>query len=81
MERSGGQGDTEKAVDAGSMQHLNGRGAPRLLEHCAVLDRVTGGEGPSARARLELELGDDLATFLIGALSRPARGRPVSAVA
>jgi hypothetical protein len=63
------------------MQHLNGRGAPRLLEHCAVLDRVTGGEGPSARARLELELGDDLATFLIGALASPGRGRPVSAVA
>jgi hypothetical protein len=63
------------------MQHLNGRGAPRLLEHCAALERVTGGEGPSARARLELELGDDLANLLIGALAGPGRGRPVAAVA
>jgi hypothetical protein len=57
------------------MQHLAGRGAPRLLEHCAVLERVTGGERPSARARLERELGCDLAELLVGALARPGRGR------
>jgi hypothetical protein len=63
------------------MQHLDGRGAPRLLEHCAALARVTGGERPSARARLELELGGDLADLLIGALAGPGRGPKVPAVA
>jgi hypothetical protein len=67
-------------VDAASI-HLYGRGAPRLLEHCAALDRMTGGERPSARARLELELGGDLAELLIVALARPDRGRPLVAVA
>jgi hypothetical protein len=63
------------------MQHLDGRGAPRLLEHCAALERVTGGEQLSARARLELELGGDLADLLIGALAGPGRGRPVAVLA
>jgi hypothetical protein len=67
-------------VDAASTQHLDGRGAPRLLEHCAALERVTGGERPSARARLELELGDDLAELLVGALAAPSRARRLAAV-
>ena len=33
------------------MQHLSGRGAPRLLEHCAVLERVTSGERPSGEKK------------------------------
>jgi hypothetical protein len=68
-------------VDAASIQHLNGRGAPRLLEHCAALERVTSAERPSARARLELELGGALAELLVGALAGPDRCRPVAAVA
>jgi hypothetical protein len=68
-------------VNAASIQHLKSRGAPRLLEHCAALDRVTGGERPSARARLDLELGGDLAELLVGALARSGRARPVAAVA
>jgi hypothetical protein len=67
-------------VDAASMQYLSARGAPRLLEHCAVLERVTSGERPSARARLDLELGGDLAELLVGALASPGRSRPVAAV-
>jgi hypothetical protein len=46
-----------------------GRGAPRLLEHCAALARITGSEGPSARIRLEHALGCELADFLVGALA------------
>jgi len=81
MERSSVPGDTERAVDAVPIQHLHGRGAPRLLEHCAALERVTSDERPSARARLELELGGDLAELLVGALVGPGRGRAVAAVA
>lgn len=66
-------------MDAASIQHLDGRGAPRLLEHCAALDRVTGSERPSARARLELELGGDLAELLVGALAAPGPARPLAA--
>jgi hypothetical protein len=68
-------------VYAASTQDLHSRGAPRLLEHCAALERVTGGEGPSARARLELELGGDLAELLVGALAAPGRRRRLAAVA
>lgn len=46
------------------------RGAPRLLEDFAALERLTGGEGPSGRLRLELEVGWELAELLVGALSR-----------
>jgi hypothetical protein len=52
-----------------------------LLEHCAALERVTSGERPSAQARLELELGGDLAELLVGALVGPGRGQAVAAVA
>ena len=65
-------------MDAAPAQHLHGRGAPRLLEPCAVLERVTRGERPSARARLELELGGELAGLLVAALAgaSPSRRAP-----
>ena len=68
-------------MDAAPIQHLHGRGAPRLLEHCAALQRVTSGERPSARARLELELGGELTELLVGALAGPGRSRAAAAVA
>jgi hypothetical protein len=49
------------------------RGAPRLLEHCAAMERVTAVASPSANARLELELGGHLARLLCRALA-PAHG-------
>jgi hypothetical protein len=54
---------------------LHGRGAPRLLRHFAVFDRLAEDrEGSSGRLRLERELGSDLAAFLVGALARPGGG-------
>jgi hypothetical protein len=58
-------------MDAAPGHEFHGRGAPRLLRHFALLDRLTGDEGPSGRLRLEHELGCDLADFLVGALARP----------
>lgn len=50
---------------------LHGRGVPRLLRDFDALERLTGeADGPSGRARLERELGCDLAELLIGALVR-----------
>jgi hypothetical protein len=48
------------------------RGAPRLLADFAALERMTDGEGPSGRLRLELEVGCELADFLVSALARRA---------
>jgi hypothetical protein len=48
------------------------RGAPRLLADFEALDRITEGDGPSGRDRLEREVGCELADFLIGALARSA---------
>jgi hypothetical protein len=50
---------------------LNERGAPRLLDHCAAFDRMTGPAGRSARARLDVVLGGELASRLCRALTRP----------
>jgi len=44
------------------------RGAPRLLEHCAAVERLVRAEGGTARARLEEELGGHLAGLLCRAL-------------
>jgi hypothetical protein len=63
-------------MDAASSQEIQGRGAPRLLEHCAALDRVTGSERPTARVRLERELGYELADLLVGALAYRRSPRP-----
>jgi hypothetical protein len=67
-------------MDAASSQQLEGRGAPRLLEHCAVLARITAPDAPSARARLERELGCELTELLVGALARPRALRPALAL-
>ena len=64
--------DMEAAVPG----HAGGaRGAPRLLEHCAVVERLVGAESDTARSRLEDELGGHLAGLLCRALvqRRPSR--------
>jgi hypothetical protein len=48
-------------------------GAPRLLEHCAALERMIGSEGCTARARLESVLGGELTTLLCRALTSAPR--------
>lgn len=53
------------------------RGAPRLLEHCAAFARLTAGETSTAQARLEHELGGELAALLVGALAGGTR-RPLA---
>jgi hypothetical protein len=52
---------------------FSSRGAPRLLEHCAALDRTTQLERGSAWIRLETELGGELARLLRGALADQGR--------
>jgi hypothetical protein len=64
----------DKGMDAASPSPGGpARGAPRLLAHCAVLDRIAGDRALDARARVELELGGDLARLLVRALA-PRRG-------
>ena len=63
-------------MEAAAPGHAGGaRGAPRLLEHCAVVERLVQAETESARARLEDELGGQLAGLLCRALvqRRPSR--------
>ena len=55
-----------------AIQRIQGGGAPRLLADFAALERITEGEGPSGRHRLELEIGCDLADFLVSALASSA---------
>ena len=62
-------------MDAASSQQLRRRGAPRLLDDCAALERLAATERPSARARLEGELGHELAALLVGALTAVAERR------
>ncbi|HYY33350.1 MAG TPA: hypothetical protein VE693_07155 [Gaiellaceae bacterium] len=54
---------------AGGRRPVPGRGAPRLLEHCAALERLLGPEERSARARLETLVGTELASLLCRALT------------
>jgi hypothetical protein len=51
------------------------RGAPRLLAHFDVVERLVQAEGGTARVRLEGELGGHLAGLLCRALvqRRPSR--------
>jgi hypothetical protein len=63
-------------MDAASSHRIRGRGAPRLLEHCAAVARITASEGPSARDRLERELGCELTDLLVGALVSSRGTRP-----
>jgi hypothetical protein len=57
-----------------SAAHDSRTGAPggmsRLLDHCEAIGRVTNAGPASARARLENELGSELARRLVGALVR-----------
>ena len=55
------------------IHRLQERGAPRLLADFAALERITRGDGPSGRHRLELEVGCELADFLVSALARSGR--------
>ena len=67
-------------MDAAAAHDLHGRGVLRLLRHFAALERLTAdSDGPSGRARLEREVGCDLADLLVIALARPpAGGAPLS---
>jgi hypothetical protein len=56
------------------------RGGPRLLSHCAALGRLVELEGGSAWARLERELGRDLAQLLLVGLLAGGWGRTGSLV-
>ncbi|HYY74896.1 MAG TPA: hypothetical protein VE644_01080 [Gaiellaceae bacterium] len=62
-------------MDAASSQQLRRRGASRLLGDCAALERLAASDRPSARARLESELGHELAALLVGALAAVADRR------
>jgi hypothetical protein len=57
-------------MDGPPIPRLQRRGASRLLADFATLERITEGDGPSGRLRLELEVGWELADFLVGALAR-----------
>ncbi|HET6696085.1 MAG TPA: hypothetical protein VFG85_06240 [Gaiellaceae bacterium] len=59
-------------MDGLPIPRLQSRGAPRLLADFAALERITEGDGPSGRHRLELEVGCELADFLVSALARSA---------
>jgi hypothetical protein len=59
-------------MDGPPIPRLQSRGASRLLADFAVLERITEGDGPSGRHRLELEVGCELADFLVSALARSA---------
>ena len=60
-------------MDHPPTQGFQRRGAPRLLADFAALERITEGDGPSGRHRLELEVGCELADFLVSALARSVR--------
>lgn len=59
-------------MDGPPIPRLQSRGAPGLLADFAALERLTEGDGPSGRHRLELEVGCELADFLVSALARSA---------
>jgi hypothetical protein len=59
-------------MDGSPIHRPRRRGAPRLLADFAALERITEGDGPSGRHRLELEIGCELADFLVSALMRSA---------
>jgi hypothetical protein len=65
-------------MEAAAPGHAGGaRGAPRLLEHCAVVEKLVTPGGASARARLEEELGGQLAGLLCRALVQRSPSRAV----
>jgi len=70
-------------TDAGGMEFAasgrtgDPRGAPRLLEHCAAVERLVQAEGVTARTRLDIELGGRLAGLLCRALVQRQPSRAV----
>ena len=67
-------------MDAAAPPESTGRGAPRLLSHCAALGRVIDQERGTAWVRLEHELGRDLAQLLLVGLLAGGWGRTGSLV-
>jgi hypothetical protein len=65
---------------AGHSRPGDNRGAPRLLEHCAAYERMLGGEGRSARARLDSLLGGEFAGLLCRALITAPRPASIAAL-
>jgi hypothetical protein len=63
-------------MNAAPAHDLPGRGAPRLLRHVAALECLKRVEGPCGRARLETEVGWDLAQLLVEALAHPGSAAP-----
>ena len=55
-------------MDAGSSSER--RGTERLLRDCALVGRMVDIERPTAKDRLEAELGDRLARRLVAAIRR-----------
>ena len=53
------------------------RGAPRLFEHFAAVERLVQADGETARARLEDQLGGHLASLLCRALVQRQPSRAV----
>jgi hypothetical protein len=63
-------------MNAAAAHPFQARGVRGILDDLDALERVTTGDGPSARARLEDELGDELAAFLVVALTSARERRP-----
>ena len=68
--------DDPDMAAAGLSRTGNEHGAPKLLEHCAAFERMTGTEGGTARARLDVLLGGELASLLCRALTSAPRQNP-----
>jgi hypothetical protein len=62
-------------MSAAAAQPVQARGERGILDDLDVLERITDGDGPSARERLGDELGDELAAFLVVALTNPRERR------
>lgn len=67
-------------MSASAEPHDGGRGVNLLLHHMAALDRIEEPR-PSAHDRLVEALGEEFATFLVGALvgERPLKAAEVTA--
>ncbi|HWB55723.1 MAG TPA: hypothetical protein VG479_02170 [Gaiellaceae bacterium] len=63
-------------MNAAAAQPFQARGVRGILDDLDGLERLTTGHGPSARERLEDELGDELAAFLVVALTSAREPRP-----
>jgi hypothetical protein len=67
-------------MDAAASLESTGRGAPRLLSHCAALGRLIEPERGTAWIRVEHELGKELAQLLHVGLLAGGWGRTSSLV-